>query len=371
MIKKSDGKIGVIEIASIGFVLVSIKIADTTMHSFIQRGETGAWLLNLIAGLIALASVALILVVARKHQGKSFLEILKIYFGRLLGTVIFFAFFLSIFIATIYHALIGLSGISIFLLPKTPDIVVYTLGFLTVMFIALRGLETLGRATWAFAPFYFLTFIFIIILSIVSDTTLAWQYNFPILGQGFKDMAYHGVIMSSHYGEFILLFVLLPFVRSYKEFKIGTLVVTIYSIIATSIFLFLLISIFGYPTIDHVALPFHDLVRVFNIGKYLYNLESFFLYIWATAETIRFAIYLYLVSYMFSQFTNINEHEPLIIPITFLIYILGFLIPGIQMAYEARKVLLNYAWVLFAVLPFMLWILSLWKDRRRKNVNPS
>lgn len=369
MIRKSDGKIGVIEIGSLGFILVSIKIADTTMYSFIQRGDSGAWLLNLIAGLIALISVVFLLLVVKKNPGKTFLEILKIYFGRVLGIIIYFSFLLTIFYATIYHARIGLSGISIFLLPQTPDIVVYTIGFLTVMFIALRGLETVGRVSWAFAPIYLLTFIFIIIFAITSDTTLAWQYNFPMLGHGLKDMAYDSVVMSSHYGEFILLFVLLPYVRSYKEFKMGTLIVTIYSIIATSIFLFLLISIFGYPTIDHVALPFHDLVRVFNIGKYLYNMESFFLYIWATAETIRFAVYLYLVSYMLSQLINVNEHEPLIIPITFLIYTLGLLISGIQMALEARKILLNYAWVLFAVIPFILWIISLWVDRRSQNVN--
>ena len=366
MIKKSDGKIGFFELTGILFLLVNVKVADSTMAFFIKDGLTGAWLLNLFTGSWTLISLLFLLPVIKHNNGKGLLEISNLYFGKYIGFFFNALLLIIIFNATIYHARIGLTGISILLMPTTPDFVIYTLGFFLAMFVAIRGFETIGRTSWLLTPFYIFTFGLIILLTFFSDTTVHWQYMTPILGPGLKEMLRDSLHLSPHYGEFILIAVFIPFIRSFRDFKKSSLLMLIYTIFATSLFLVLALMIFGYPSIQHSAFPYQDLAKVFNIGKYLYNLESFFVYVWVTAELIRFAIYLYLTTYIFAHLFKINEHEPLILPISFLIFVLGLLLPGLLEVLEYRDTFLQFDWIVFNFLPPILWLKLLW-DKRRKH----
>jgi len=369
MIRKTDGKIGSIEAGSILFILVASKIADTTMVFFLRSGQTATALLNIVAGTFIFISMFFLLSVVKKHHNKNIIELNYLYFGKIIGFIINFLLFITLLSAVVYHTRFGIEQISVLFLKMTPKIIVYSLGLTLTVFIAMKGLETIGRVAWMLTPIFIITFITLILVTYVSNISLHWQNNFPLLGPGIFELIKQGYINSGHYGEFILFASLVPFIREYRDYRQSSIYVLIYSIFTTSIFLWMLVSLYGYPAVNQSAFPFQEFTRALNLGRYFYNLEVVFSFVWIMAELIRFSIYLYLTTYIFAQTFKINEHEPLLIPIAFIILLIGLIITSLINVIEIRTWFLKMDGLFFIVLPIILWTMSKLRHRRFINEN--
>jgi len=120
------------------------------------------------------------------------------------------------------------------------------------------------------------------------------------------------------------------------------------------------VATFDYPSVNHVMFPFHQTLTLIHLGRFFINVEAFYFAFWVIASVIRYTIYLYLTAAIFAYTLRLKEFEPLILPFAALVVLLGML-PGNIMQTTLiyrQSILLKSTWLIFILLPFVLWLLS-------------
>jgi len=170
--------------------------------------------------------------------------------------------------------------------------------------------------------------------------------------------------------HFFFFSIFYGYFKSHEDFVKGSIIGWIIALTELSIIFALFAMAFYHPSLIKLQIPFHQLAMNIGLGRYISNMQFFFLGYWIIIGVIRFAIYIYTAAAALGYWLRIKEFEPLILPVTLLAYLLG-LIPDNQMdiIFELRNsVLYKTGWLGVVILPILLWIISKIRGGN-KNVN--
>jgi hypothetical protein len=149
-----------------------------------------------------------------------------------------------------------------------------------------------------------------------------------------------------------------PYVVSTKAYKKGTLIGLLLVSIEICFFFLIYVLVFDYEGLKMVNYPFHELIRLIQLG-FLTDVETFFFPFWVIATFIRFSFYLYLVAIFLGGICNIKQFEYLIPVIATITVILGmtpeaptFTVLGL------RDKLLTLISPMFVFLPCLMWLIA-------------
>lgn len=155
-----------------------------------------------------------------------------------------------------------------------------------------------------------------------------------------------------------------PFVKGFNSFKKGILIGYGIVVMELSLFLAVFIAFFDYPTFEFIAYPFHELLRMIRLGRFVSHVESLFFAFWCVASIIRFSFYLYISAYVFSATLKIKEFEPLLLPLAALTVVIG-IIPENNiknMLYFRGDFILTFGSLLLFFIPILIYIVSKGKE---------
>ena len=120
---------------------------------------------------------------------------------------------------------------------------------------------------------------------------------------------------------------------------------------------------FDYRSVEKITYPFNEAIRFVSIGRYITNVETFFIAIWLIAVVIKFTVYIYIVCKIFGFLFQIIEFEYCILPITLLILIIAMIPENNEInMFEIRAFVSNYYKYFLLLLPLLLWVFSRIKE---------
>lgn len=356
MFGDSNSKIGTREWFAIIALVIGMKVSDTTPTLFMKAGKNAAWIIALLSGLIAIAAYLILLKLLKIYKDKDLLSIAKIILGRKMNFIIGMIFF---YIVLGFGAINSRSYVDILsdvFFERTPAIILYLILIGTSYLLTRHGLEGIGRTAWIM--FAYVSMAVIIFIALIYNQ-LNFKYLLPIAGAGFKSIAIGSLTNSSVYSDIILLGIFLPFGRGYKEFRLGSLIGLGYSVFIITLGCAIYVMLFDYPPIEIVNYLFHSATRLIYAGRFVGNLEAFFLIFWIVSSLIRFSILIYMASAYFAYSLSMRNFQPLLLPVSALMLMLGMIPENFLKNVEiARRTLLNTTWVIIFLLPLILLIFS-------------
>lgn len=363
MIKIADDKIGTREFFSIILIAIGMKVTDTTPSILYEKGANAAWTIPFFY-LITIGIPFLVLLSLLKKHEKGLVDLLYHLTGKVGGTLISFILFLLIFFSTTTSSRSYVAIANTLFYPKTPVIILTFALLITSFFVAKRGLTAIGSASWFIIPTLEILLL-ILIVAVLKDAQ--WLSIFPFAGPGVGILIKESLNYSSLFGEIIILAALFPFIRSYKNYQLASLLGFGYTLFKMALFLAIYVAVFDYPSTVNMAYPYQELTRIVNFGKGFTHLEGGFFIFWLIASIFRFAIYLYLTALLLGGALRIDKFEKLLLPLVGLVALWGLLPENVFAMDPYRELLIKIGSWTFISLPFLLWLLSKLKGGKKNN----
>lgn len=361
MFGDSNNKIGTREFTSITMYLMAIELSNSSPTYLFKAGKNAGWMIPIVSGLIVFISLGFLLKLLKKYN-KGLMDIVYQLTGKYIGIIVGLVLFYIMLSFTAVNSRSYVDIINSVFYIKTPVIVIYILLIGSGLFIASRDFEGIGRTAYITQP-YVLASVLLFIILIFNQCN--FLYLRPIFGAGIKEIIKGGITNSSMFGEIILLSVVYTQVRGYKEYKLGSIIGLSFGILMISLFCIIYVAVFDYPPVIIINYLFHTAARVIYAGRFIGNLEAFFLVFWLISSLLRFSIYIYLGATYLAYTLKLKEIKPLLLPFAALSLIIGMIPDNYFQTEELiRRSLLSYSWIFIYSLPIVLFILS---DIKEKN----
>ena len=360
--KEEYRRIGIRELFAMILLSVGIKLTDMTPTNFIQKEMNASWIVVILSGILFFIPFLIIIHLLHKYQKKNLVDLLFIILGKPIGMIVAIVLWFMVLSATVINSRSYVDILNTMFFPETPIIILYLILIGTSLSLARFGIDVIGRISWLLLPYIKFSLLLLIIFTLKE---LRFGRIFPIFGPGIVELFKEGINRVSLFGELFIFAAIFPLVKNFKEYRNGNILAMIFLIIEISMFFLVFATFFEFASAQNVLYPFHELTRFVRFGA-VSHIETFFLAFWLAATFIRYSIYLYLLTYMFSYLLNMKDFKPLLITFGGLVILLG-LIPENPVVYNfhIREVVLRYSSYTFLFLPPVLWVSHKWKGRKR------
>lgn len=315
-----QGQFGLFETTALVTIVIVSKIFYTSMGVVVKSTGTAAWYETIISCIVSVAFFIMIYLLVKRFPNMDLVEIYETVLGKVLGKVVVFLWPCYL----IYYGAICsrefFEVIKTYVLPNTQDGIIY-ISFIGVMaLIAYKGIENIARLSYiSFIP---------IIAGLLLILILAYpfynpDYLKPYMGYGLKNTITIGIMRSSAYQEVLTLILILKSIHGKDNFLRAGLISLTLSGIIFSISLLSYIMMFSYSVgSENLSGMFH-IARTIYFSRYFQRLETIFLFPWVVTSIITCGNALYLALHIYSTIFKIENYKPLILPFSFLIYMLA------------------------------------------------
>lgn len=363
MFGDSNNKIGTRELTAIIMYMLGIELSNATPTFLFKDGKNAAWMLPIVSGLIAFISLGFLLKTLKKYNNKGLMDIIYELTGKYVGFIIgMLLFSIMLFLAAI-NSRSYVDIINAVFFVKTPMIILYLILIGCSLFIAKRGFEAIGRTAYITQP-YVLTAVFVYTVLIIRQCH--FEFLKPILGAGIKEILKSGVKNSSIFTDIIMISVIYKKVIGYKEYKLANIIGLSFGIIIVSFFCVLFIAVFDYPPVVIINYLFHTAARVIYVGRFIGNMEAFFLIFWLVAAFVRYSVYIYIGTAFLSYTLQLKEVKPLLVLYAALSLMIGMLPENYFKTVElVKRMVMSYGSIFIYILPIGLYMLSNLKEKNK------
>ncbi|MEC2055895.1 endospore germination permease [Peribacillus psychrosaccharolyticus] len=220
--------------------------------------------------------------------------------------------------------------VNAYFLPRTPRVVVLGSMAFICAYAIRQGVEVIARLAQILTPIIILAFIFVFIL-LLPDVDL--NHIQPIFGNGLLPAIKGSFFSNLWFGEFIVLAFFLPSLKDQKNIKkwsfISLLLVTMTMVLMNIIALLAL----GNST-GELNAPLINAVQYIDIGNFLSHIEAVVMAFWIAGAFIKINVFYYVLTVGTSQWLNLTDYRPIVIPILFLNVLLAiWFVPNVS-AYQ-------------------------------------
>ncbi|HLO12008.1 MAG TPA: GerAB/ArcD/ProY family transporter [Pseudoneobacillus sp.] len=353
--EQHKGKIGLREYISIVILIIGTKLADDTPAILFQKLSNAAWMVPLFNGLLAIIPIFLLFKVYSYYPNRNLMDIIQIVFGRWFGFLIVLLLWLAGLLITVLDSAIYTDIIGTMYFTKTPNPILYFILMAVSAYGAKKGLEQIGSVATSVIIYIKVSLLIALILTLKKGNL---SYLFPIFGPGKWEIVKESSLKLAIFSDFLYLGALLPFIRTFKDFKKGTWISLAILIIEFPLAMIAYISIFDFQTVQLLNYPFHESIRYISLG-FLTNLETFFFPFWLVASFVRFSVYLYISAILFGWLFKIKNFEYIIPTLAAIIAVLGMIPETPTFMVEAIKAkTANFFTPAFFFLPLFLWVIA-------------
>lgn len=280
-----------------------------------------AWISTLLGSVVSMLVLAAWLRLARRHPGKSPVQIGTRVLGPVFGYPLGLYFLLVIFVVAVLIVQNMILLNTIIILRRTPMNIIRLTLVATALYACYKGIETIGRlCELLFLPLTLLVFALVFLdypqLSIQNLQPL-WQINWQgVLVGAFNSLAFP-------FAEIMIPVMLLPNVSQDREAgKYYFLVLAAAGILLLGRTV-LGIVIFSAPILELISLPFFSLFRHVALGQFLDRTEGLFLGIFYLGILIKLIITMYALALGIAQVFGVRRLQNLWLPLGFLVVLMS------------------------------------------------
>ncbi|MEN6313011.1 MAG: endospore germination permease [Clostridiaceae bacterium] len=301
--------------------LISTKLFLYFARMTVEDAGTAGWIMTIYICLVTAIVYMALISLFKKFDGKDILDIaeytggkpLKIFTGLLITSVLFYST-----TAVLREFSEDMKVVSLPSSPLSYIIIFFIIGVVAGSYL---GIEAILRYHAIIVPIIATGYIFILLGAIPQmDLTNI----LPILGNGLNSIFMKGFFRISVFGELMIIFLLPPFLGSYKNVRsVGYISIAFSSVFLISGSLTYILT-YPYPSGLESFLPIYQMARLINLGRFFQRIEALFVFIWAMAAFIYLTATFYFMVYTFSKSAGLKYMRPMIFPFAILVFSAAF-----------------------------------------------
>lgn len=270
---KLIGKLRCLQVAIVVFFIINGGIFGSGLNMLIKTSEEDVWLATILGIIIGFIPFYMFISLSTSHPDKNIFEIIESIFGKIFGKVIvtIMTVFAISFVLFSYWHLTNL--ISSQYLYKTPQLFIYILFAVPIIYILSKGIKVALRST---TIIFFIT-IFLYIITFVSLVPQVKIINlFPILKDGIVPVfkSAFGYIAYSVVPTIFLGAIPVHYYEDKENYKKYMVMAYVISSITVFVIPFLIITIFGIDLAQLYQYPEFQILRRVSIGGFIERIES-------------------------------------------------------------------------------------------------
>ncbi|MGG4207163.1 GerAB/ArcD/ProY family transporter [Paenibacillus jamilae] len=319
------------------------------------------WMSVILAGAATFLFGWVIVKLSSRFPESTFYQYVQRITGKAIGKVLGILFVIYFICIAAYEIRSVEEVTSFFLLEGTPVWAISAPFIWISLYLCLGGIGTLGKICQVIFPITAAIFVLICLLSL---NIFELNNLRPVLSEGvmpvLKTLKTTTLTLT---GTECLLFILCRMEKPKKATKAIGLAIGI-SVVFYTAALILCIGAFSVEGVMTRTWPFLDLARSFEVEYLLLErFESLLLSIWIMQIFATFSIAFYCASLGVSQILNSSYSKVLFILLPF-IYVLSQIPKNLNELFSFGTMIGNAAFVLFALLPLPLLLISHWRGLR-------
>ncbi len=363
--KQWDEKVKTKELIGLIIIIIVIQVTDATPSLLFKTGLNATWMYPFVWGIMLILPLKALFSLLKQYKNKNFIEIVYILAGKYIGLIVGMMLFIILFTSAVVNSRSYTQIVKVTAFPSTPEFAIQSVAILSAYFVASRGFEVITRVSWIMLPYIKLGLLFLVVF--VFPKTV-WEFIFPLQGPGILEIIKTGIQNFSIIGEYLILAVAFPLVRSYDDYVRANVIGFGIAIFEMAFILIFYLAIYDYVGLQKIAFPLQETARLIEIGEFISNFEGPILAIWIIAGIIRYAFYIYAIAAIFGYTIKIKKIDPLLLSFSSLIIIIGMMPKNIiETTVIIRKnILLSNSWIFFLSVPILLWGIEHWKGEYKK-----
>lgn len=329
MYKLKEGKIGSKGIFCIVVVLLITKLYLGLPRIMVKEGASAAWLLIVMSAAIASIGVLIFVKLIQRFPGNTIIDISEQVWGtpgRLIVSVI-----LSLFLVSSSAIIVREFSETMLttVLPMTPISIVTLFFIIAIITGAYKGIEVIARSTILLFPF-----IIIGILSIIFLTINFVNFNnlFPVFGTGLLKLSLLAPGKSSMFIEIVIVGLLISSVSDPEKIPGQVWKGFFFSVLIFVIVEIMYVSLFGYLTGEELYVPLFQMARMIYMGRFIQRIEALYVFVWFFTGALQLTLNLYGAAIAFCRGFKIPIYQPVLFPLSLIIFTLSFVPNSIMTA---------------------------------------
>ena len=309
-------------------------------------GQNG-WVSILISSIIGIIPLMFYFFVMKRYPNKNIFDIIKISFGKYIGSIIniVICLFTLIYASSIFYTLTEF--IEIEYLYKTPNIFICIMFSICILYLIHKGIKTISKVSliffYIFIFLYILTFLGLFKFSDISNLLPFNEYKINTIFTGIYSVLNYNICPL-----FLLTFIPYNKISNDKIIK-NTLTFYFLGIISILILYFLVITIYGSHFANIFLYPEFHLLKRFNIISSLERLENILSIVYIFEMVISICISLSFIS-------SYIKNKKIILIILLNILSLNMFKSYNDSYYFFSNILLHLIFLFYFIIPFILFI---------------
>jgi len=321
-----------------------------------EDAGTAGWLMTIYVSILAFSAFFIISRLYARFEGKDLIDLGE-HIGGSIGRILVGSIVISflIYMASMYLREFGenMKVISLTASPLSFVIMFFAVGMVIAAYV---GLEAIVRFQAIAVPIIATGFLIIIIAVLpIAD----FKNVTPILGTGAYDIFVSGFFRISIFSELLILFLLIPFLRTHDNFiKTGytALGISSFFLITSAV---VVLAVIDYPVTIESFLPIHRIATLINYGRFFQRIESVFVLIWVGAGLLYLSTAFFFIVYTFKKTFKLEYYKPLILPFAVLVYNLSFLPPNLMTAIQLEtQYFRTWSWLVTFGMTIILLVMA-------------
>lgn len=334
----------------------------------IHTANSGAWAAFLVSVLPTILLAYLYIYIV-KNSSRPFPATLEEHLGKVVGKILGFLYILVFLFSTIFSITYFTALISSSIVPDTP-LSVYIAALLLASYYALKtGMENVARVIEIVIILGFIPALILVLLGILQSPNLSALV--PVIDAPYSDIA--GTIVRAFFlsSELIAVLTLAFFSNDRNRISrpVNWVVVTYAGLITLTTAAILMN--FGPNYTNHISFPTLKLVRSIKVSDFIQNIDIVLICVLILGTFTAMTVKWFLACYSMQQVFGLRDYRFLAAPSSVAVGIgalmLGKNIVAIQLIVHH---ILPYVYgVFFVLIPFMLFILVLFKPSARDSTD--
>ena len=190
-----------------------------------------SWMLPIVSGGIFFVPLFLLLKTLTLYKNKNLFTVIQQLLGKYIGFIVCLLIFVISSTAISFDSRAYVNIIRSFYFTTTPNVIIYAILMSVCAYGAKKGIQHIGSVSWLLF-FYSIVSLIIALLLCLKDST--FQSIFPIWGPGKLEILKQSSLKTSLFADFFLLTLLIPYLTSIKDFRKGTWISYVFSMILIS-----------------------------------------------------------------------------------------------------------------------------------------
>ena len=303
------------------------KVFTDVPRRFMESG-TSAFLAAVISAIIAYAVIWFLPVIYKKAGVKNIFELLeKNTTATLLAGLVIIGW-LALSAAHALEAIVTFSKLAVF--PSAPFVFVAAFFVLAFAAAVLRGMEGAVRPHALIVPFYIFMILFMLssVIRYFDLTNLL-----PVLGKGFKETAYTAFKNLPYFFDFVMIFLLNPFLKEEKSF---VRTVRVSGAVGIAVNLLIILSanlLLPYPASEQIEFPVYQIMKNVYFGRFFQRIDAVYLLSVSLSGMGYLSFTVFLMTYAFKKAFKIENNRPFVWSFSFIVLFIAMLIHKRNSAY--------------------------------------